>query len=88
MNTIHNLSTRIQKLSCTSDSSLKLKSHLMLFYASFKFNLKILHNARDFDLLYIVYEKPIYFNTNYRTETKLVQIMDYCLLHFDALKFP
>ena len=31
---------------------------------------------------------PIYFNTNYRTEMKLVPvIMDYCLLQFDALKF-
>ena len=31
---------------------------------------------------------PIYFNTNYRTEIKLVPIiMDYCLLQFDALKF-
>ena len=30
---------------------------------------------------------PIYFNTNYRTEIKLVpKIMDYCLLQFDALK--
>ena len=29
----------------------------------------------------------IYFNTNYRTEMKLVPvIMDYCLLQFDALK--
>ena len=31
---------------------------------------------------------PIYFNTNYRTEMKLVPIiMDYCLLHLDAFKF-
>ena len=31
---------------------------------------------------------PIYFNTNYRTETKLVPIiMDYYLLQFYALKF-
>ena len=31
---------------------------------------------------------PIYFNTNYRTEMKLVpMIMDYYLLQFDALKF-
>ena len=31
---------------------------------------------------------PIYFNTNYCTEMKLVLIiMDYCLLQFDALKF-
>ena len=31
---------------------------------------------------------PIYFNTNYRTEMKLVPIiMDYCLLQFDVLKF-
>ena len=31
---------------------------------------------------------PIYFNTNYRAEMKLVSIiMDYCLLQFDALKF-
>ena len=31
---------------------------------------------------------PVYFNTNYRTEMKLVAIiMDYCLLQFDALKF-
>ena len=31
---------------------------------------------------------PIYFNTNHRTEMKLVPIiMDYCLLQFDALKF-
>ena len=31
---------------------------------------------------------PIYFNTNYCTEMKLVPIiMDYCLLQFDALKF-
>ena len=31
---------------------------------------------------------PIYFNTNYRREMKLVPIiMDYCLLQFDALKF-
>ena len=31
---------------------------------------------------------PIYFNTNYRAETKLVLItMDYSLLQFDALKF-
>ena len=31
---------------------------------------------------------PIYFNTNYRTEMKLVPIiMDYCLLQFNALKF-
>ena len=30
---------------------------------------------------------PIYFNTNYRTEMKLVLIiMDYCLLQIDALK--
>ena len=30
----------------------------------------------------------IYFNTNYRPEMKLVSIiMDYCLLHFDVLKF-
>ena len=30
---------------------------------------------------------PIYFNTNYLTEMKLVPIiMDYCLLQFDALK--
>ena len=30
----------------------------------------------------------IYFNTNYRTEMKLVPIiMDYCLLQFDTLKF-
>ena len=33
-------------------------------------------------------KKLIYFNTNYRTERKLVPIiMDYCLLQFDALKF-
>ena len=31
---------------------------------------------------------PIYFNTNYRTEMKLVPIiMDYCLLQSDAVKF-
>ena len=31
---------------------------------------------------------PIYFNTNYRTEMKLLPIlMDNCLLQFDALKF-
>ena len=31
---------------------------------------------------------PIYFNTNYSTEMKLVPItMDYGLLQFDALKF-
>ena len=31
---------------------------------------------------------PIYFNASYRTEMKLVPIiMDYCLPHFDALKF-
>ena len=31
---------------------------------------------------------PIYFNTNFHTETKLVPIIiDYCLLNFDALKF-
>ena len=31
---------------------------------------------------------PIHFNTNYRTEIKLVPIvMDYCLLQFHALKF-
>ena len=31
---------------------------------------------------------PIYFNSNYRTEMKLVPIiMEYCLLQFDALKF-
>ena len=31
---------------------------------------------------------PIYFNTNYSTEMKLVPIiMDYCLLQFDALDF-
>ena len=31
---------------------------------------------------------PIYFNTNYHTEMKLVPIiMDYCLLYFDAVKF-
>ena len=30
---------------------------------------------------------PINFNTNYRTEMKLLPIiMDYCLLQFDALK--
>ena len=30
---------------------------------------------------------PIYFNTNYHTEMKLVPIiMDYCLPQFDALK--
>ena len=30
---------------------------------------------------------PVYFNTNYRTEMKLVPIiMDYCPLHLDALK--
>ena len=30
---------------------------------------------------------PIYFNTNYRTEMKMVPIiMDYCPLQFDALK--
>ena len=31
---------------------------------------------------------PIYFNTNYPTEMKMVPvIMDYCLLQFGALKF-
>ena len=31
---------------------------------------------------------PIYFNTNYLTEMKLVPIItDYCLLQFDVLKF-
>ena len=31
---------------------------------------------------------PIYFNTHYRTEMKLIAItMDQCLLQFDALKF-
>ena len=31
---------------------------------------------------------PIYFNTNYHTEMKLVPIMvDYCLLQFHAFKF-
>ena len=31
---------------------------------------------------------PIYFNKNYSTEMKLVQIItEYCLLQFDALKF-
>ena len=31
---------------------------------------------------------PIYFNTNYRREMKLVPIiMDLCLLQFDAFKF-
>ena len=31
---------------------------------------------------------PIYFNTNYRTEMKLVPIiMDYCVLQLDALEF-
>ena len=31
---------------------------------------------------------PIYFNTNYHTEMKLVPIiMDECLLQFNALKF-
>ena len=33
-------------------------------------------------------KKTIYFNTNYRTEMKLVPIiMDYSLLQFDAFKF-
>ena len=33
-------------------------------------------------------KKTIYFNTNYRTEMKLVPIiMDYYLLQFDVLKF-
>ena len=30
---------------------------------------------------------PIYFNTNYRTERKLVPIIMDCLLQSDALKF-
>ena len=31
---------------------------------------------------------PIYFNTNYHTEIKLIPIiMDHCLLQFDVLKF-
>ena len=31
---------------------------------------------------------PFYFNSNYRTEMKLVlTIMDYCQLQFDSLKF-
>ena len=31
---------------------------------------------------------PIYFNTNYRTEKKVVPIIkDYYLLHVDTLKF-
>ena len=35
-----------------------------------------------------MYNTPIYFNTNYRTEMKLVPIiMDYCLLQLDALIF-
>ena len=35
-----------------------------------------------------VKKNPIYFNTNYCTEMKLVPfIMDYYLLQFDALKF-
>ena len=33
-------------------------------------------------------KKPIYLNTNYRAEMKLVRvIMDYCLIQFGALKF-
>ena len=33
-------------------------------------------------------KKPIYFNSNYRTEMTLVpNIMDYCLIQFDALNF-
>ena len=34
------------------------------------------------------HETPIYFNSNYSTEVKLVPIiLDYCLLQFDALNF-
>ena len=35
--------------------------------------------------MYSRFKKNI--NTNYCTEIKLVLIMDYCLLQFDALKF-
>ena len=61
---------------------------------------KKLRIAQHQELLLIIHTKkgtvskkvkrktPIYFNTKYRTELKLVPIiMDYCLLQFDALKF-
>ena len=36
----------------------------------------------------LVETHPIYFNTNYYSEIKLVPIiLDYCLLQFDTLKF-
>ena len=41
--------------------------------------------------MYSRYKKrntPIYFNTNYRTEMKLLPVIkDYCLLQFETLKF-
>ena len=55
----------------------------------------ICHDATIYigGVLFIIGQKkkrnsPIYFNTNYRTEIKLVQIIiDYCLFQFDVLKF-
>ena len=59
--------------------------------------LKLFTGSFEFSRVGVLYIKlsrqknqntPIYFNTNYRTEMKLVPIiMDYSLHQFDAIKF-
>ena len=65
-----------------------------MYIAGFHLHIQININRRIIKLaiyVQLVIKKrntPIYFNTNNRTEMKLVPIiMDYCLLQFDALEF-
>ena len=72
--------------------------YINLFFTSFALlYMNIFLNFTSSLTFYLVYvqsvkkkkkKTPIYFNTNYCTEMKLVPtIMDYCLLQFDSLKF-
>ena len=51
---------------------------------------KMAMNDNNMTIIIIIIKRntTIYFNTNYRTEMKLVSIIiDFCPLQFDALKF-
>ena len=96
---IHNYTTEIAVLFYSEEYVEKLTAYYffvsdIIYWSLHKFHFFTVKIIRDEPNVNQVKKKKknetplIYFNTNYRTEMKLVLInMDYGLLQFDALKF-
>ena len=59
-----------------------------MYSIQFNFDTLIIGHRRTYNRLKKSRNIPIYLNTNYRREMKLISMnMDYSLFQFDALKF-